>query len=400
MPTYSDPSRLFTIALPEGFRRDERAKKSLVFRHDDLDGAVTISCLRHRLDNAEINLFDALPSRDNMQNVRRGVARGMNFVYGEYEGELMNAPEAWRWWTFQRGPVGVVVSFNGSPDADDDQRELVDSLVEGIEIVDRPPRGGEDFTALAADIYAETLKTARPQISKPFELTADGRSVLRLENAYLEYLRAWEADHGVDATATLRAWIERLWGESSRPLESFEHTRALLYPVVKPAGFGRETRVPILRRTLVARELELLVAVDTGRTLRFVSEEDLARWEGTTEDDVYFYARENLLALSEDLQLQAIADQSGKPRMVVFETRDSHDASRIILPNLYEKLSAVLGPELLVGIPNRDFMIVLDATDPELVENVRAQVKRDAETQAYAISPKLYRLTKDGLAGA
>jgi hypothetical protein len=43
-------------------------------------------------------------------------------------------------------------------------------------------------------------------------------------------------------------------------------------------------------------------------------------------------------------------------------------------------------------------MIVLDATDPELVENVRAQVKRDAETQAYAISPKLYKLTKEGLA--
>lgn len=398
MPTYSDPSRLFTMQLPEGFRRDERAKKSLVFRHDDIDGAVTISCLRHRLDSAEINLFDALPSRDNMQNVRRGIERGMNFVYGEYEGELMNAPENWRWWTFQRGPVGIVVSFNGNPDADTEQAELIDELIAGIDIVDRPPKGGEEFTVLAADIYAETLKTARPQISKPFELAADGRSVLRLENAYLEYLRAWDADHAADAADTLRAWIERLWGESSRPLEPFEQTRSLIYPVVKPFGFGRESKVPILRRTLLSRELDLLVAVDTGRTLRFVSEEDLARWEGTSEDDVFFYARENLLALSEDLDLQAIADQSGKPRMVVFETRDSHDASRIILPNLYEKMATVLGPELLVGIPNRDFMIVLDASDPDLVENVRSQVKRDAETQAYAISPKLFQLTREGIA--
>jgi uncharacterized protein YtpQ (UPF0354 family) len=196
----------------------------------------------------------------------------------------------------------------------------------------------------------------------------------------------------------LTEWFERLWGEQKENLGAFEDVRGLIYPVVRAWGFGRDTKVNVIRRPLVDKELELFAAVDTGRTLRFLTQLDLDKWEGVSEDDIFFYARENLLAISEEMELQALAGPDGDPRAVIIATNDSHDAARVVLPQFYEKLAQVLGPNLLAGIPNRDFLIVLNADDEQLVKDVSAQVKVDAETRPYAISGKLYRLSADGLA--
>jgi len=395
--TYVDSSRLFLIRLPEGFRRDDTVK-SLVFRHPEIDGAITVSCMRHRLGDSGPELFESLPGREQMQNVTRHKRGEMNVSYGDYEGELQNRPEAWRWWTLQQGPVGVVVSFNGAPEDAQTWREEVDAFVEGLEINARLPLAVEEFTRVAAQVYGSALGRPVPAVLKPLELKTGENSVLRLENAYVAYLDAHDRDSEAGPEAMLSQWFEQLWGTDARPLGTYEETRSLLYPVVKPWGFARETHIPLLRRSLLDGELEVMIALDTGRTLRFLSREDLGRWEGVSEDDVFFYARENLLALAGELKLQALAGPDGAPKAVIIATGDSHDAARLTLPNLYEKLSVVLGDELLVGVPNRDFMIVLTAADEELVRNVAGQVKVDAETRPYAISGKLYRLTSGGLA--
>lgn len=394
--TYRDPSRLFTIDLPVGFERDDEAK-SLVFRHDDIDGAVTVSCLRHRTEDAEVNLFDALPSRGNMQNVSTGNVNGADSIYGDYEGELQNEPEFWRWWTLQRGSVGIVVSFNGSPEDGQSKRQPVDDLVDGIRIAETPPMSVEEFTQQARDVYATALGRPKPEIIKPLELKGEGDANLRLDNAYINYLQHWDEDADTDADKLLTDWFEHLWGEQSEKLGDFEDVRSLIYPIVRAAGYGLDTKVPVLRRVILEDELELFAAVDTGRTLRMLSENDLNEWDGVDADKVFFFARENLQALAQEMELQALAGEDGKPRAIIIAQGDSYDASRLMLPELYNKLSEVLGENLLVGIPNRDFMIVLTADDEELVENVSSQVKIDAETRPYSISGKLYKLTKDGV---
>ena len=47
--TYVDPSRLFVVKLPHGFRRDEESD-TLIFDHPDIDGRVNIACFRHAGD--------------------------------------------------------------------------------------------------------------------------------------------------------------------------------------------------------------------------------------------------------------------------------------------------------------------------------------------------------------
>ncbi|MCC6572597.1 MAG: DUF1444 family protein [Planctomycetes bacterium] len=395
MAMYVDPNRLFKLDLPQRFRRDDKAE-SLVFVHDDFDGRVNIACFRAEDGAPSPDLFESLPSRDMMENVLKSKRGDLALGYGDYIGNFQDEEIAWRWWTIQRGPVCVVVSYNGRPDNDDEARGAVDELIAGIEVTERPPLSVDKFTAMAALAYAQVMSAPAPEVRRPLELGTGPNSILRLDNAYVTYLSAHD-DGEIDAEKLLKDWFERLWGEKYDKLSSFEEMRSLIYPVLKPCQFARDVDVNVLRRPLLEGDLDILMAIDTGRTLRFVSQQDLASWPGVTEDEVFFYARENLLALCKDMQVNALANQDGKPAAIIFASGDGYDASKLILPDLYQKLSALLGPDLLVGVPNRDFMIVLSAHDDEMVARVSEQVRLDAQQRPYAISGELYRFGASGL---
>lgn len=398
MSTYVDPNRLFRIALPAGFSRVEGAD-ALMFRHEDFPARINVSCYRAEApDGGDApDLFENLPSRDKMENVERRTQGDLRCGYGDYVGEFQNEPILWRWFTLQRGPICVVVSFTGNPDDEALSREPLNEFVRNISITRHVPLSAEDFTALAARAYERVLKATGVSVRKPLELATGGKSLLRLENAYISYLDAHDANPDVNAEELLCNWLERLWGTTSEKLGEFKDVRGLIYPVLKPASFARDVAVPVLRVPLVENELDVLMALDTGRTLRFLSEDDLKGWPGVTLEDVYFYARENLLALCKDMPMNVLTDKEGSPAAAIVSTGDNYDASKLILPDLYHKLSAVLGPELAVGVPNRDFMIVFNLEDEELVENIAAQVAVDAQQRPYAISGKLFRLSGAGV---
>lgn len=398
MSVYVDPNRLFRIALPAGFSRVEGAE-ALMFRHEDFPARINVSCYRAEApDGGEApDLFEKLPSRDKLENVERRTEGDLRRGYGDYVGEFQNEPILWRWWTMQRGPICVVVSFTGNPDDENVSREPVDEFVRNVSITGHAPMPAEDFTDLAARVYGTVLKGSQASVRKPLELATGGSSLLRLENAYISYLDAHDANPKVSAEDLLKNWLERLWGTSTEKLTDFKEVRGLVYPVLKPASFARDVAVPVLRVPLVANELDVLMALDTGRTLRFLSEEDLKGWQGVTLEDVYFYARENLLALCRDMQMNVLTDKDGNPAAAIVSTGDNYDASKLILPDLYHKLAPVLGAELVVGVPNRDFMIIFNLKDDELVRNISAQVAVDAQHRPYAISGKIFRLSGDGV---
>ncbi len=397
MSVYVDPNRLFRIKLPPGFARDEQSE-SLVFVHDDFSGRVNVSCYRAPTSSSETpDLFEELPSRDQMQNVSRGQRDGLKLGYGDYLGEFQNEPIFWRWWTLQRGPVCVVLSYNGDPGETEDARQALDALAQGVQVTRNPPLDADSFTQMAAHVYSRVIEGGQAVVRKPLELGTGGSSLLRLENAYVTYLDAHDHDPATDAAEMLHHWFERLWGSSSEKLGDFPEVRGLIYPVLKPASFARDVAIPVLRRPLIEGDLEILMAVDTGRTLRFLSEEDLKQWPGVSLDDVFFYARENLLALCRDMPLSLLSNVDGRPSAAIISTGDNYDASKVILPDLYHKLAEVLGPEIAVGVPNRDFMIAFSLEDEEMVRNIAQQVREDAQHRPYAISGRIYRLSESGL---
>lgn len=398
MSIYVDPNRLFRIALPSGFSRVEGAE-ALMFRHEDFPARINVSCYRAQAPEGgqAPDLFEKLPSRDKMENVERRTEGDLRRGYGEYVGEFQNEPILWRWWTMQRGEVCVVVSFTGNPDDDALSRDPLNEFVKCVSVTTHAPMPAEDFTELAARVYGAVIQGALATVRKPLELATGENSLLRLENAYISYLDAHDAKPDVSAEELLKNWLERLWGTTTEKLTDFREVRGLIYPVLKPASFARDVAVPVLRQELVKGELDVLMALDTGRTLRFLSHEDLKGWTGVTLEDVFFYARENLLALCRDMQMNVLTDKEGKPAAAIVSTGDNYDASKLILPDLYHKLAAVLGPDLAVGVPNRDFMIIFNLKDDDLVQNISAQVATDAQHRPYAISGKIFRLSGAGV---
>jgi hypothetical protein len=49
--------------------------------------------------------------------------------------------------------------------------------------------------------------------------------------------------------------------------------------------------------------------------------------------------------------------------------------------------------EILIGIPNRDFMLMFSDDDPDRVSAVALQITRDVRQHAHGISDKLFTLT-------
>ena len=70
-------------------------------------------------------------------------------------------------------------------------------------------------------------------------------------------------------------------------------------------------------------------------------------------------------------------------------------ASLILLPGVWDWLHDRLGPELIVGVPNRDTVLVADARNAGAVERLRQDTRRSFITRAYPVSGQMFR-RKDG----
>jgi len=83
--------------------------------------------------------------------------------------------------------------------------------------------------------------------------------------------------------------------------------------------------------------------------------------------------------------------------MVVAQSRDGWDSSRLLLPGLYEVLSADLDGPFAVAIPHRDQLLACSAIDVDTVEALKARAIDDARRAPHRISQRVFLLGKDGL---
>ncbi len=95
----------------------------------------------------------------------------------------------------------------------------------------------------------------------------------------------------------------------------------------------------------------------------------------------------------------------GPPSFAILQTCDGYDAARILLPEirkvLIEKITGSDRGTVLVGIPNRDFLIAWPETMPaDLEKSIRAQVVADAKNQHHPLSSQPMRITLETITPA
>lgn len=234
------------------------------------------------------------------------------------------------------------------------------------------------------------VKMARGEA--PFSMKVNGH-VVSLENIYrMALLRPEEMKHNIE-----RWVVELLRAAEGSPDRhgTFDELKDRILPMILPMRDGDETRRGLVTQPLV-EGLNVAYAIDSDRTIAYIPEAQFGEW-GMSVDDLHETAMNNLIARSEAMNAHAAQDEDGRINLILFQTMDGYDASRVLLPTLHDRLREHLGSPFAAGIPNRDILLCF-RNDDETVGRLRQQIAEDYRQMPHQVTDKLLLVTADGLA--
>ncbi|MCU0492199.1 MAG: DUF1444 family protein [Chloroflexaceae bacterium] len=210
-----------------------------------------------------------------------------------------------------------------------------------------------------------------------------------LENFYTAY----QADHGQLKQIVARAVQSVRSFRAARNIQTFAELQARVYPMLKPAALlvtVRERQLPMLAYRPFLAELIVTYVIDEPSSVAFINEEHLERWE-MNEQELHDHALENLRRrTSETAKYTTLGE--GAQRLFIFSTQDGYDATRLLLPEMLMEWRSALPGNMVIGIPNRDFLIAFSDADRTVLANVARQVQTDAVERSYGLTERLFTL--------
>ncbi len=227
--------------------------------------------------------------------------------------------------------------------------------------------------------------------AEDFAVTVNG-NVASLENLYrIILLQPERTERHID-----RWMVELLRASEGSPDQtaSFEEVKSRIMPMVlaesatdKDGAMVSEILLPGLR---------IVYALDNDRTIAYIPQQVFEVW-GITLEELHSTAINNLVERSREIGGQAAQDEDGTINLVILQTLDGYDASRILLPSLHDRLKRFLGSPFAAGIPNRDILLCF-RNDPEMVARLQRQIVSDYREMPHQISDKIFLVTADGIA--
>jgi hypothetical protein len=230
-----------------------------------------------------------------------------------------------------------------------------------------------------------------PRADQPVSMRVNG-SIHSLENLFrITRLRPEHLREDVERWA-----IELLRVAEGMPRdeESFEQLKDRILPMLLPETSSDPDLDILVNQPLVAG-LRVTYTVDSDKTFSYISRPALERWE-VSLDDLHELSLQNLVARSEAINAHAANDDNGI-YLILFQTMDGYDASRLLLPTLHERLREHLGSPFAAGIPNRDILLCF-RNDDDTVSKLRDQIQKDFQRMPHQVTDKLLLITPDGIA--
>jgi hypothetical protein len=241
------------------------------------------------------------------------------------------------------------------------------------------------------------LAEQRPdlQIEQQFELE------LTLTGNVAVDLRRIAASGATDARTVreaARKLATLLPGATGSPATPWAEARDILLPRIVSGAFldeihkAHESGGTLASRPLVGDLHVALVLGYEGRA-RYLRDDELATWLVGVEG-AHQQALANLARRSVSARFSEVLTDSGV--IVIARSGDGLDASRLLLPGLFDVLSRVLEGPIVAGVPHRDTLVATSARGNAL-EVLRARVKDDAARAPHRISTGLFEVTSHGL---
>ncbi len=226
---------------------------------------------------------------------------------------------------------------------------------------------------------------------EPFSMRVNGH-IVSLENLYR--LAVLQPDD-------MRRHIERWMVELLRAAEgspdrtgSFEQLKDRIFPMILPEDAG-EAHFDTISQPLVGG-LRVAYAIDSDRTIAYIPTSQFKEWN-ITLDDIHSAALDNLVGRSESMVASAAQDEDGQISLILFQTGDGYDASRLLLPTLHERLREHLGSPFAAAVPTRDLLLCF-RSDDQTIARVKDQVADDYRKMPHQVTDRLLLVTQDGIA--
>ena len=185
------------------------------------------------------------------------------------------------------------------------------------------------------------------------------------------------------------------WGPDQvmPPLDQVEDR---IMPMLYPDEDAADTLKDFVQLPWIGGLTQVFV-IDEDDTYRFVHGAMLEQWD-LSMDLLQELAMDNLdsYAVDHPLQVNVIGDEED-PQMLVPVNPDPYNSARILGRNFHQRLREMFGPEVLVGVPNRDFFVAMSLNHPQLISPVRERVVQDYHSMHHPLTERLLVISADGV---
>lgn len=251
-----------------------------------------------------------------------------------------------------------------------------------------------EFTAFAAQLLAsypgvDVLGTDELAV----RLRVRGQPITGdLGNSYVLYRNAPEQLDAIQQ-ALAAAVLDLPDRSEADGLQLLQH----IYPMLRNRAVLDEIRaqqIPGLISRPLAGDLVVCYVIDEGQRVVFVNEQHAERWD-VSESLLYEIGLRNLRARSWQPRPGRLG--SGAGGLLIFNSGDGYDATRILLPELFTEIAEQQPGSLVIGVPNRDFLIAFSDAATSVFEQVSAQITVDAQTRDHPLTAQLFTIRDDNV---
>ena len=208
-----------------------------------------------------------------------------------------------------------------------------------------------------------------------------------LENFYAAY-----AHNPALLDTIVQNFIEAALGfVPNRGESDYDALAERIFPMLKPIKIlatVAERKVPMLAWQQFLADLIITYVIDEPQSVVFVNEDHLERWD-IGQADLHAQALANLRRRTAEERDYTTAGE-GEGRLFIWNTNDGYDATRLLLTDVLVRWGRELGGDLVIGIPNRDFLIAFGSNDRNVLGNIAKQVQLDAASQPYGLTDQLF----------
>ena len=300
----------------------------------------------------------------------------------------------WQMWLVRHASMLVVIECRFARQETEPVGRNVVRLIETLKLAVEPADPPQKFAERVLALAREKFPLLPCELSDDLQLKL-GESRINLFNFYRLYMKAPGRFREIVMPALTTVVQVQEWGpdQTEPPLE---RVRDRIYPMLYPERVWRENFSNFCGTPWIA-DLMILYVVDESQAYWYIRDDLPAKWNLDLEE-LHAIALENLERHFDEAPMDfTLAGEENGPRLLMPNRPDAYNATRILSGTFHRRLRELLGPEVAVGIPSRDFFVAVSLDSENMVDEVRTKVAEDFATLDHPVCDQLLLLSLDGI---